>query len=142
MTTSALSHALYRARATLVATTGFMVTGKPEKVAYFAKILAELFRANVDNSDVYGSIAKAIAELARTPVPADVKAAYGGADMQFGADYILPKPFDRRLLPWVASRVARIACEEGTAQAPITDFDAFEAELEQQAQYLATAFKA
>lgn len=130
--------------------TAVIATGRSDHPNQVNNVLAFPFlfrgalavRARGITEEMKVATAKAIAELARTPVPADVKEAYGGADMQFGPEYILPKPFDRRLLPWVASRVARIACETGTAQAPITDFEAFEAELTQQAQQLAITFQA
>jgi malate dehydrogenase (oxaloacetate-decarboxylating)(NADP+) len=60
--------------------------------------------------------ARSIAELAREPVPDRVRAAYGGAPMRFGRDYILPKPVDERVLLWVAPAVARAAMESGVSR--------------------------
>ena len=58
---------------------------------------------------------KAIADLAREPVPDDVLSAYNGEQLQFGPEYIIPKPFDARVLIWEASAVAAAAVEEGVA---------------------------
>ncbi|NPA82329.1 MAG: malate dehydrogenase [Epsilonproteobacteria bacterium] len=66
--------------------------------------------------------AKALAKLAKEPVPDYVKKAHGrGDDMTFGPDYIIPSPFDKRVLPYVATAVAKAAIEDGVAR--ITDFD-------------------
>ena len=56
---------------------------------------------------------EALAELAKEPVPDYISAAYDGATMQFGPEYIIPKPFDRRVLIWEASAVAQAAVDEG-----------------------------
>jgi len=66
---------------------------------------------------------KAIAELAREPVPDDVLSAYNGEQLQFGPEYIIPKPFDARVLIWEASAVAAAAVEEGVAGVEKGDFD-------------------
>lgn len=65
----------------------------------------------------------AIAELTKEPVPDDVAAAYGGEQMQFGAEYLIPKPFDARVLIWEASAVAEAAVAEGVARVSAEDFD-------------------
>ena len=57
----------------------------------------------------------ALAELAKEPVPDYISAAYDGATMQYGPEYIIPKPFDRRVLIWEASAVAQAAVKEGVA---------------------------
>jgi len=75
------------------------------------------------------SAVRAIAELAKQPVPSVVNAAYGMSDMRFGPQYILPKPLDPRLLEIVAPAVARGAMESGVAQRPITDWEAYAARL-------------
>ena len=64
----------------------------------------------------------ALAELAKEPVPDYISAAYDGATMQYGPDYIIPKPFDRRVLIWEASAVAQAAVEEGIAAVKPEDF--------------------
>ncbi|MCS5529382.1 MAG: phosphate acyltransferase, partial [Candidatus Poseidoniales archaeon] len=66
----------------------------------------------------------AIADLAKQPVPDDVAAAYGGEQLQFGPDYLIPKPFDARVLIWEASAVAEAAVNEGVARIPADGFDA------------------
>ena len=66
----------------------------------------------------------AIAELAKQPVPDDVAAAYGGEQLQFGPEYLIPKPFDARVLIWEASAVAEAAVNEGVARVSAADFDA------------------
>ncbi|MGH0054300.1 MAG: malic enzyme-like NAD(P)-binding protein [Sphaerochaetaceae bacterium] len=69
--------------------------------------------------------AKALAVLAKEPVPASVEKAYGGQKFSFGRNYIVPKPFDPRVIEWEAVAVAKAACEEGLAQKPITDWEAY-----------------
>jgi malate dehydrogenase (oxaloacetate-decarboxylating)(NADP+) len=69
--------------------------------------------------------AKALAALAKEPVPAIVRQAYKGKDFKFGRDYIVPKPFDPRVIEWEAVAVAKAAVEEGLAAFPITDWDAY-----------------
>ena len=65
----------------------------------------------------------AIAELAKEPVPDDVAAAYGGEQLQFGPEYLIPKPFDARVLIWEASAVAEAAVNEGVARVSADEFD-------------------
>ena len=65
----------------------------------------------------------AIAELAKQPVPDDVAAAYGGEQLQFGPEYLIPKPFDARVLIWEASAVAEAAVNEGVARVAADEFD-------------------
>lgn len=76
-------------------------------------------RATDINEDMKLAAAKAIALLARKPVPKVVKKAYGATDMQFGPEYILPKPLDPRLLTEVAPAVARAAMDSGVARIKI-----------------------
>ncbi|NCN95174.1 MAG: NADP-dependent malic enzyme, partial [Bdellovibrionales bacterium] len=68
----------------------------------------------------------ALAELAREDVPESVSMAYANKNFQFGPDYIIPKPFDTRVLLKVAPAVAKAAMESGVAQKPILDFDEYE----------------
>ena len=63
-----------------------------------------------------------LAELAKEPVPDYISAAYDGVVMQFGPEYIIPKPFDRRVLIWEASAVAKAAVDEGVARINAEDF--------------------
>jgi malate dehydrogenase (oxaloacetate-decarboxylating)(NADP+) len=81
-------------------------------------------RATAINEEMKIAAANAIAELAREQVPEEVAAAYG-KNHQFGRDYIIPAPFDPRLMEVVPSAVARAAMESGVAQKPIEDFDAY-----------------
>ena len=67
---------------------------------------------------------KALAELAKEPVPDDVAAAYGGEKMQFGPEYLIPKPFDARVLIWEASAVAEAAVAEGVTRVSEDEFSA------------------
>ncbi len=73
---------------------------------------------------------EAIAELARAEASEVVASAYGGVAPMFGAQYIIPKPFDPRLILQIAPAVARAAMDTGVATRPIADFDAYRAELE------------
>ena len=73
---------------------------------------------------------EAIAALARAEASEVVARAYGGAAPTFGPDYIIPKPFDPRLILQIAPAVARAAMETGTARRPIEDFAAYRRELE------------
>ncbi len=73
---------------------------------------------------------EAIAELARIEASEVVAAAYGGAAPVFGPDYIIPKPFDPRLILQIAPAVALAAMESGVARRPIADFAAYRRELE------------
>ncbi|MDP6986208.1 MAG: NADP-dependent malic enzyme [Candidatus Thalassarchaeaceae archaeon] len=68
----------------------------------------------------------ALAQLAKEPVPDDVLSAYGGEQMQFGPEYLIPKPFDARVLIWEASAVAEAAVEEGVSRLSAEEFDAEE----------------
>jgi malate dehydrogenase (oxaloacetate-decarboxylating)(NADP+) len=72
----------------------------------------------------------ALAKLAREDVPDTVSASYGGKRFKFGRDYLIPKPFDTRVLMWVAPAVAKAAMDSGVAQNPISDWDAYRDKLE------------
>lgn len=74
---------------------------------------------------------KALAALAKEPVPESVKIAYGGQDFSFGRNYIVPKPFDPRVIEWEAVAVAKAACDEGLAKHPIEDWDAYRESLKE-----------
>ncbi|HKX91237.1 MAG TPA: NADP-dependent malic enzyme [Sphingomicrobium sp.] len=82
-------------------------------------------RATAINDEMKIAAAEALAELAREPVPEEVAAAYGGRAHSFGRDYIIPAPFDPRLMEVVASAVAEAAARTGVAQKPITDIDGY-----------------
>jgi malate dehydrogenase (oxaloacetate-decarboxylating)(NADP+) len=74
---------------------------------------------------------RAVAELARAEQSDVVAAAYGGAGVSFGPEYLIPRPFDPRLIAKIAPAVARAAIDSGVATRPIVDFDAYRAQLEQ-----------
>ena len=86
-------------------------------------------RATAINDEMKIAAAEALAELAREPVPEEVAAAYGGRSHSFGRDYIIPAPFDPRLMEVVASAVADAAVRSGVAQKPIASMDAYRQEL-------------
>jgi len=72
----------------------------------------------------------ALANLAKEDVPESVKLAYGGIEMEYGREYIIPKPFDPRVLTRVAPAVAKAAMDCGVARSEIKDFDAYRAQLD------------
>jgi malate dehydrogenase (oxaloacetate-decarboxylating)(NADP+) len=72
----------------------------------------------------------AIAALAKEPVPDYVNLAYGSRNLSFGAEYIIPKPIDNRLMSAVSSAVAKAAIDSGVAKLTITDWDGYRSELE------------
>jgi len=82
-------------------------------------------RAREINTEMKVACAEALAELARTPVPEEVAAAYAGKEMKYGAEYIIPSPFDPRLITDIPPAVARAAMETGVARRPIKDFAAY-----------------
>ncbi|MGB0977926.1 MAG: NADP-dependent malic enzyme [Croceimicrobium sp.] len=86
-------------------------------------------RANKINEEMKIAAARAIAELAKETVPEIVNLAYNESNLQFGRDYIIPKPFDPRLIVKVACAVAKAAMESGVAQEPIQDWAAYKEEL-------------
>jgi malate dehydrogenase (oxaloacetate-decarboxylating)(NADP+) len=82
-------------------------------------------RATKINEAMKMAAVMALAELAKASVPEQVNIAYGETKLNFGRDYIIPKPFDPRLIAVVAPAVARAAMESGVAQHPITDWDKY-----------------
>ncbi len=74
---------------------------------------------------------EAIAKLARGASSDVAAAAYGGDQLRFGADYLIPKPFDPRLVSEIAPAVAKAAMDTGVAARPITDFEAYKGKLQQ-----------
>lgn len=93
-------------------------------------------RAREITSGMKQAAAQALASLARKKVPAAVAKAYGRT-FSFGPEYIIPKPFDPRLLPLVSSAVAKAAMDDGVARVPITDFAAYKKSLQVLARKLA-----
>jgi malate dehydrogenase (oxaloacetate-decarboxylating)(NADP+) len=88
-------------------------------------------RARRVNFEMKLAAAKALAQLAREDVPDEVAAAYQGRHLKFGPDYIIPSPFDPRLIHYIPPYVAQAAMDSGVARKPITDMEAYRKELEQ-----------
>jgi malate dehydrogenase (oxaloacetate-decarboxylating)(NADP+) len=86
-------------------------------------------RANTINDAMKIAASEALAELAREEVPEEVEAAYGGQRMRYGPNYIIPVPFDPRLVIAVPAAVAKAAVDSGVAQKPITDMAAYKKKL-------------
>mgnify|MGYP000312097715 CR=1 FL=1 len=90
-----------------------------------------LFRGALDvgateiNDEMQAAAVEAIADIATKEASASVSAAYGGKPFRFGRDYLIPKPFDTRLLTQIPPRVARAAMDSGVATRPIEDFEAY-----------------
>ncbi len=87
-------------------------------------------RARAINDEMKIAAARALAALAKEDVPDAVLNAYGGERFAFGPEYIIPKPFDTRVLTWEAPAVARAAIETGVARTTIEDWDEYVAQLE------------
>ncbi len=82
-------------------------------------------RASTINDQMKIAAAKALAALAREDVPDEVDAAYGGRRLRYGPEYIIPVPFDPRLIEAVPAAVAKAAMDSGVARKPITDMNAY-----------------
>ncbi len=95
-----------------------------------------IFRGALDvharkiNQEMKIAAVNALASLAKEDVPDSVIKAYDGKPIHFGSEYIIPKPFDPRVLTWEALAVAKAAVETGVARKPISDWDAYREELE------------
>jgi len=115
-----------------------MATGRSDYANQVNNVLCFpfIFRGALDvdatqiNEAMKIAAVEAIAALARAEASDVVAAAYGGAAPVFGPDYIIPKPFDPRLILHIAPAVARAAMDSGVAKRPIADFDAYQRELE------------
>ena len=88
-------------------------------------------RATKINEEMKKAAVLALAELAKKPVPEQVNIAYDETKLIFGKDYIIPKPFDPRLISEIPPAVARAAIKSGVAQEPITDWDKYTQILEE-----------
>lgn len=86
-------------------------------------------RATKINEEMKMAAVKALAELAKEPVPEQVNIAYGETRLNFGSEYIIPKPFDPRLIAKVPPAVAKAAMESGVARTEIADWQKYEDEL-------------
>ncbi|HEY3202121.1 MAG TPA: phosphate acyltransferase, partial [Thermoanaerobaculia bacterium] len=87
-------------------------------------------RATEINEAMKRAASQALAALAKMDVPDSVSKAYGGQAFRFGRDYLIPKPFDHRVLLWVAPAVAEAAMLSGVASDPITDMEGYLRRLE------------
>lgn len=96
-----------------------------------------IFRGALDvgateiNDEMQIACINGIAELAQKTSAAETAAVYGDEDLQFGPEYLIPKPFDTRLLAIVAGAVAQAAMETGVARQPVADLDAYREKLEE-----------
>lgn len=88
-------------------------------------------RARKINEQMKKAAAMALASLAKEEVPEDVKRAYGNEDFSFGRNYLIPKPFDKRVLTRVAPAVAKAAMDSGVARIQITDMNAYAKSLQE-----------
>jgi len=88
-------------------------------------------RATMINEEMKKAAVIALAELAKKPVPEQVNIAYDETKLNFGKDYIIPKPFDPRLITEIPPAVAKAAIESGVAQEPISDWDKYTQVLEE-----------
>ena len=86
-------------------------------------------RATAINNEMKLAATLALAALAKEDVPDSVRAAYGADRMEFGREYIIPKPFDPRVLIWESAAVAKAAMETGVAQQPV-DLEQYKEQLE------------
>ncbi len=87
-------------------------------------------RATEINEEMKKAASQALAALAKMDVPDSVSKAYGGQEFRFGREYLIPKPFDYRVLLWVAPAVAEAAMMSGVARKPVTDMAAYLRRLE------------
>jgi len=116
-----------------------VATGRSDYPNQVNNVLAfpYLFRGALDvrarriNMEMKIATANALAQLAREDVPDEVIAAYHGAQLKFGPKYIIPTPFDPRLLSYIPPFVAQAAMDTGVARKPMVDMDAYRARLAQ-----------
>jgi malate dehydrogenase (oxaloacetate-decarboxylating)(NADP+) len=114
-----------------------MATGRSDHPNQVNNVLGfpYIFRGALDvratriNEEMKLAAVRALAELTKKPVPEVVNLVYGEKNIQFGRNYIIPKPFDPRLIYTVSPAVARAAMESGVAKHPITDWEGYHLEL-------------
>ncbi|MBP7174086.1 MAG: NADP-dependent malic enzyme [Cloacibacterium sp.] len=114
-----------------------MATGRSDYPNQVNNVLGfpYIFRGALDvqatgiNEEMKLAAVRAIAQLAKEPVPEMVKLAYNIKNLKFGKDYFIPKPFDTRLINKVSVAVAKAAMESGIARKPIHDFEAYDSHL-------------
>jgi malate dehydrogenase (oxaloacetate-decarboxylating)(NADP+) len=94
-----------------------------------------IFRGALDvgattiNEDMKLAAVRALADLTHEEIPAEVANAYGSEGLRFGAEYLIPKPFDPRLIDRIAPAVAKAAMDSGVATRPLADLEAYRARL-------------
>lgn len=88
-------------------------------------------RATTINEEMKLAAVKALAEMAKLPVPEAVTKAYGNDAIKFGKDYLIPKPLDPRLIASISSAVAKAAMDSGVARGTITDWEEYKMRLEE-----------
>ena len=116
-----------------------MATGRSDHPNQVNNVLGFpfIFRGALDvkaikiNEPMKMAAVKSLAELAKQPVPEQVNIAYEETKLNFGKEYIIPKPFDPRLIVEVPMAVAKAAMESGVAREPIEDWDLYKIELEE-----------
>jgi malate dehydrogenase (oxaloacetate-decarboxylating)(NADP+) len=116
-----------------------MATGRSDHANQVNNVLGFpfIFRGALDvrateiNEEMKLAAVRALADLAKEPVPEEVVRAYNRKTIVFGRDYIIPKPLDYRLISWVAPAVAKAAMDSGSAQLKIKDWDAYRLSLEE-----------
>src|SRR5690606_34170940 len=114
-----------------------MATGRSDHPNQVNNVLGfpHIFRGALDvratkiNEEMKMAAVKALASLAKSPVPEQVNIAYGETRLTFGKEYIIPKPFDPRLITEIPPAVAMAAIESGVAKSPIEDWDKYREEL-------------
>ena len=122
-----------------VRTDAIMATGRSDYPNQINNVLGfpYIFRGALDvrarrvNHEMKLAAARALAELAREDVPDEVAAAYHGRRLKFGPEYIIPTPFDPRLIWYVPPFIAQAAMDTGVARKPIDDMDGYRADLAQ-----------
>lgn len=115
-----------------------MATGRSDHPNQVNNVLGfpYIFRGALDvhaheiNEEMKLAAVRALADLAKEPVPDIVAKAYGASKIQFGREYLIPKPLDPRLITTVSPAVAKAAMDSGTARHPITDWGAYHFELQ------------
>lgn len=116
-----------------------MATGRTDYPNQINNVLGfpYIFRGALDvwataiNESMKLAVVESLAELTQQPVPDQVKKIYNVASLEFGPSYLLPKPFDPRLITTVSPAVAKAAINSGVAQKPIHDWDAYKSTLQQ-----------
>ncbi|MDR0453709.1 MAG: NAD-dependent malic enzyme [Deferribacteraceae bacterium] len=132
-----------------IRTDAIMATGRSDYPNQVNNVLCFpfIFRGALDvksttiNNEMKLAASLALAKLTKEPVPQEIKDIYGGVDLKFGREYIMPKPFDSRVLTWVSSAVAQAAMDTGVAKEPIADMEAYKESLLKRVERIKTKLK-